>query len=128
MPRPISDRLVSHLTNPNEFWSQYPVPTVALNDPKFDPLQMWRGPTWANVNYLLIEGLLKSGYAELARELRHRTLELLASKTDFYEYYHPQTGENPPKAAPIYGWSAALYIDLAIQATQEETNGATNAG
>jgi len=121
MPPEIAGRLVRHLTNPAEFWARYPAPSVALNDPKFNPLQMWRGPTWANINYLLIDGLFRSGYPDLARELRLRTLELLAGQKDFFEYYHPQTGENPPKAAPIYGWSAALFIDLAIQATREET-------
>ena len=120
MPPEIAVRLVSHLTDPAEFWTRYPAPSVALNDPKFNPLQMWRGPTWANINYLLIDGLFRSGYADLARELRARTLELLSGQIDFFEYYHPQSGENPPKAAPIYGWSAALFIDLAIQATREE--------
>jgi mannosylglycerate hydrolase MGH1-like protein len=119
MPRSIADRLVAHLTDEFEFWSRYPVPTVALNDPKFNPLQMWRGPTWVNINYLLIEGLHRSGYIDLAGELRHRTLELIASQADIYEYYHPQTGQNPPRAASVFGWSAAIYIDLAIQATYE---------
>ena len=115
----VADRLVAHLAAPREFWSRYPVPTVALNDPKFDAWQMWRGPTWVNVNYLLIEGLARAGYAELAQELRRRTLELIAGQDDIYEYYHPVTGENPPKAASIFGWSAAVYIDLAIQASRE---------
>ena len=115
----VADRLVAHLAAPAEFWSRYPVPTVALDDPKFDAWQMWRGPTWVNVNYLLIEGLARAGYAELAHELRRRTLDLIAGQDDIYEYYHPVTGENPPKAASIFGWSAAVYIDLAIQASQE---------
>jgi glycogen debranching enzyme len=80
---------------------------------------MWRGPTWINVNYLLIEGLKRSGHSKLARELRKRTLEMMSGRTDIYEYYHPETGENPPKAAPIFGWSSAIFIDLAIQATRE---------
>jgi glycogen debranching enzyme len=92
---------------------------VALNQPKFDPLQMWRGPTWANINYLMIEGLLRSGYTDVAHELRRRTLELLSGREDFFEYYNPFSGENPPKAAPIYGWSAALFIDMAIRASRE---------
>jgi glycogen debranching enzyme len=119
----MADRLVTHLTDPRQFWPRYPVPTVSLDDPKFDPLQMWRGPTWVNVNYLLIEGLTRAGYADLARELRRRTLDLIASRGDIYEYYHPQTGVNPPKAASIFGWSAAVYIDLAIQASQENQRG-----
>ncbi len=113
----VADRLVAHLTAPAEFWPRYPVPTVALDDPKFDAYQMWRGPTWVNANYLLIEGLARAGYTGLAQELRRRTLELIAGQDDIYEYYHPVTGENPPKAASIFGWSAAVYIDLAIQAS-----------
>lgn len=119
MPGEISARLVEHIQYPAKFWPRYPIPTVALDDPSFDPQQMWRGPTWVNINYLFIEGLFRCGYADLARELRQQTLELLTNQNDFYEYYNPQSGEIPPKAAPIYGWSAALFIDLAIQATRE---------
>lgn len=119
LPAPLCERMVALLTDPRHFWSRYPVPTVALDDPHYDPLQMWRGPTWLNVNYLLIEGLNRCGYAEVAKELRHRTLELVAQSDDIYEYYHPETGEVPPKAAPIFGWSAALYIELAIQEANE---------
>ena len=115
LPAAICDRLVALLTDPRHFWSRYPVPTVALDDSHYDPRQMWRGPTWLNVNYLLIEGLQRCGYVEVARELRQRTLEMVAQSDDIYEYYHPETGEIPPKAAPIFGWSAALYIELAIQ-------------
>jgi hypothetical protein len=115
----INARLVAHLKDPRQFWTRYPVPTVALNDPKYDPAQMWRGPTWVNVNYLLIEGLTRTGYTGLAQELRKRTLELMTQRDDIYEYYNCDTGENPPKAAPIFGWSSALFIDLAIQAAKE---------
>lgn len=119
MPPAIADRLVAHLTDERQFWSRYPVPTVAMDDPKFDPLKMWRGPTWVNVNYLLIEGLQRSGYMDLARELRRRTLDLICCRDDIYEYYHPMTGENPPAAASMFGWSSAVFIDLAIQAARE---------
>jgi putative isomerase len=120
MPSDISDRLVAHLTDERQFWSRYPVPTVAMDDPKYDPFKMWRGPTWVNVNYLLIEGLQRSGYPELAVELRKRTLDLICCRNDIYEYYHPVTGENPPNAASMFGWSSAVFIDLAIQAAREK--------
>ena len=119
MPQEITQRLVTHLTDEKQFWSPFPVPTVALNDPKFNPNQMWRGPTWININYLLIEGLQRCGYSHLAAELRQRTLEMVSNQTDIYEYYNPLTGESPPKAAPIYGWSSAIFIELAIQETKE---------
>jgi hypothetical protein len=119
MPPEIAAQLVAHLTDPAQFWPRYPVPSVALDDPKYNPTQMWRGPTWVNINYLLIEGLGRSGYPELARELRRRTLEMICDQDDIYEYYHPQLGTNPPNAASIFGWSAAVFIDLAIQAAQD---------
>jgi glycogen debranching enzyme len=84
---------------------------------------MWRGPTWINVNYLLIEGLQRCGYRDLSLELRRRTLDMVANRPDIYEYYHCETGENPPKAASTFGWSAAVYIDLAIQASREAETG-----
>jgi len=121
MPQEIADRLIAHLTDERQFWTAYPIPTVACDDPKYDPLTMWRGPTWINVNYLMIEGLKRSGYTDLARELRKRTLELIQGRDDIYEYYHPETGERPPKAASTFGWSAAIFIDLAIQAAQERS-------
>jgi glycogen debranching enzyme len=120
MPPTIADRLVAHLTDERQFWSRYPLPSVAMDDPKFNPVKMWRGPTWVNVNYLLIEGLERSGYPELARELRRRTLELISSRDDIYEYYDPVSGENPPSAASMFGWSSAVFIDLAIQAAREK--------
>ena len=42
----------------------------------------------------------------------------MLAHNDIYEYYNPDTGAPPPKAAPIFGWSAALFIDLAIRISQ----------
>ncbi len=86
-----------------------------MDDPQYDPLQMWRGPTWVNINYLFVEGLERIGQDQLARDLRRRTLDLMLANDDIYEYYHPETGEIPPKAAPIFGWSSAVFIEMAIQ-------------
>ncbi|MEN6409297.1 MAG: trehalase family glycosidase [Anaerolineaceae bacterium] len=114
-----AQRLVDHMIDPNVFWTRYPIATVAANNPTYNPNQMWRGPTWVNINYLLIEGLDRSGYSALADELRHRTLDLLMQQPDIYEYYDPETGKPPAKAAPIFGWSAALFIELALRASSE---------
>ncbi|MBM3120772.1 MAG: glycogen debranching protein [Chloroflexi bacterium] len=123
MPAAIVDRLVAHLTNEQEFWTPFPVPTVARDDPRFDPQRMWRGPTWVNNNYLLIEGLERCGHMALAGELRRRTLDMVCGERDIYEYYHPLTGACDPEAASLFGWSAALFIDLAIQAAREAQSG-----
>ncbi len=114
LPEELVEALLQQLTDPARFWARYPLPTVALDDPRHKPLTMWRGPVWINVNYLFVEGLARIGQHELADELRRRTLDLVASNEGIYEYYHPQTGLPPESAAPVFGWTAALFIELAI--------------
>lgn len=120
LPSEMTKRLVDHLLSKDEFWTKYPIPSVAHSDPKFDPNQMWRGPTWVNINYLFIEGLARCGYSDLARELRDKTMDLLMRHEDIYEYYNPDTGAPPPRAASVFGWSSAVFIDLAIKASRGE--------
>lgn len=120
LPESMARRLVAHLTDPAEFWTRFPVPSVARNDFHYNPLQMWRGPAWINVNYLMVEGLERSGFPAEAHQLRRSTLELIQRHTDIYEYYHPETGEPGPQAATLFGWSAALFIEMALDASQEQ--------
>ena len=119
LPRAINDRLIEHLRSPEEFWLRFPIATVAKNDAKYDPEVMWRGPTWVNINYLFIEGLTRGGYVDLANELRERTLEVMLTHDDIFEYYNPETGEPPARAARLFGWSAAIFVELAIQISRQ---------
>jgi glycogen debranching enzyme len=116
----ICNRLITHLTNPDEFWGEYVIPTVSRADPHFDPETMWRGPVWANINYFFIEALCQIGQYDLAHALREKTLDLVMNQPSIYEYYNSETGVPPATAADIFGWSAAVFIDLAIQASLEE--------
>ncbi len=120
LPDHIYDRLINHLTDPNEFWGEYVIPSVARNDPNFDPETMWRGPIWVNINYFFIEALHQIGRHELAVQLRDKTLSLIMNQESIYEYYNADTGKPPSMAANIFGWTAAVFIDLAIQASAEE--------
>jgi putative isomerase len=120
LPQAVNQRLVGHLLDPKQFWTTHPLPTVAVSDPKYDPAQMWRGPVWININYIFVEALGRAGYAPLARDLAERTMRLVMGQNDIYEYYNCDTGEAPPKAAPMFGWSAACFIDLAIRMSRNE--------
>lgn len=37
---------------------------------------------------------------------------------DIFEYYHAETGAPPDTAVSTFGWTAAVFIDLAIQANE----------
>jgi glycogen debranching enzyme len=91
-------------------WSPvFPVPTVAVDAPVFDARRYWKGPTWINTNWLIIQGLHRQGVPDLAESLRERTLELVARK-GFAEYFSPLDGE--PLGAPDFSWTAALVLEL----------------
>ncbi|MBL1101763.1 amylo-alpha-1,6-glucosidase [Streptomyces coffeae] len=115
LPAEIAQRLHADLLSP-EFWADRPVPTVAFTDPAFEPEAMWRGPVWLNVNYLLIEGLSRSGFPEAAADLRERTLSMVRDGGGLYEYWNPLTGRRAGRATPGFGWSSALFVDLACSA------------
>jgi glycogen debranching enzyme len=100
--------LISHLTDSKTFWTEYPVPTVDVRHPAFDPVQYWRGTVWVNTNWLTIQGLRRYGREDLARELSIRTIDMV-DRSGFREYYDPLTGQG--HGAAHFGWSS-LVIDL----------------
>ncbi len=118
LPEEIREQVIQHLTHPEEFWGDYPIPSVARNDEHYEPETMWRGPVWVNINYFFIEALQQIDRNDLADELRTKTLDLIMEHSSIYEYYNAETGEPPETAADMFGWSAAVFIDLAIQASQ----------
>jgi putative isomerase len=118
LPDNIRNRLIGHLTNPDEFWGVNILPSVARNDPHYEPSTMWRGPVWVNINYFFIEALRQVGEDQLADELTHKTLDLIIRHQGIYEYYHSENGEPPAKASEAFGWTAAVFIDLAISASR----------
>ena len=128
-------RLVEHLRDPCEFGTAFPVPTVAADEPSFSD-DMWRGPTWINLNYLIWRGLQRGGFADDARALREVTLreiqrwyEHTGAIHEFYDclgktepgLLHRKGGVGKRGGYGMgtigdYGWSAALYVALAREA------------
>jgi hypothetical protein len=101
--------LVKMLESEHIFGPPYPVPSVPLNSPWFDAERYWQGPTWFNINWLIIDGLKRYGYDHHAAALREVMLEL-AKEHGFWEYFNPLNGD--PLGAPNFSWTAALTLDL----------------
>jgi glycogen debranching enzyme len=116
LPTDVQEHLISHLADPDEFWTSFPLATVAKKSSAYNPNAMWRGPTWANINYIFIEALTQIERHDLADQLRDTTLNLIMQNDGIYEFYNPETGAPGKHAIPMFGWTAAIYIDLAIHA------------
>ena len=110
LPSDIVDNLISHLINENEYWPQYPIPTVSLSEKSFNPLDsslLWRGPTWINTNYFIWLGLKKHHEDRIARELASKTKNLVKI-SGFREFYNPHSGRG--EGAKNFSWSTLVVL------------------
>ncbi len=125
-------RLVAHLADPTMFGSAFPVPSIAARDAAHYAKDMWRGPVWINLNWLIALGLERYGYHDQAATLRRQTqhqIEIACEKYGtIFEFYDDRNEVAPPqllrkgRCAPEvsyyhqcfhdYGWSATLYVDM----------------
>ena len=69
------------------------VPTVALNDPKFDPKGFWRGDMWPVTTYLVAYGLNRYGYQDEARKLTGKDGRVVCPAMGVNERYNGVTGK-----------------------------------
>jgi hypothetical protein len=109
VPEDKAKRLLELLERKEYFGAEWPLPSVPISSPSFDEFKYWQGPSWININWLVIDGLKRHGYFKEALALKKRTLELV-KKSGCYEYFSPKDGS--PAGAANFSWTAALAIDL----------------
>lgn len=85
------EKLIKSLTNKDEFWRKFGVPTLSAKDDYYNPIGYWNGPIWVQWQYLIFRGLLDYGYKEIARELAEKVIDNVINqlKVDhyFWEFY-----------------------------------------
>lgn len=91
-----------------EFWSEFPVPTVSLDEPSFDPEGFWRGPTWIATNWFIYKGLKNYGFDDIAKQIKNSSGALI-EKSGFREYFNPHTGDG--FGAENFTWGG-LIVDM----------------
>lgn len=104
-----AEQLVKLLENDHLFGTAYPVPSVPPSSFWFNPERYWQGPTWVNMNWMIIKGLKDYGFKHHAGALKDSTIAMV-EKSGFYEYFDPKSGA--PYGAADFSWTAALTIDL----------------
>ena len=117
VPHDRARRLLAHLTDPRQFWTRWPVPSVACDDPTFNPDEYWRGSTWLNVNWFIVRGLISAArrfadpaYLPPAKCIALRSLELVR-QVGLREYYRSQPTDRDSAAAgfgPALSWSGLV--------------------
>lgn len=114
-----AQRLVEWLNDPHTFNRLHRVPVCAADEEGYDPEGgYWRGAVWAPTNTMVISGLLKYGYEELAREiaLNHldNVVKIFTKTGTIWENYPPDfvsAGQNDK--GDFVGWSGLgpiLYL------------------
>ncbi len=125
MTQEMADAFISeHLFNETEFWTPYPFPNIAANDPYFHVNSecsncaeklaeletaahdiddnSWSGPLSGLTWQRSIEALLNYGYHAETVRAGKRILELLKKHRRYVQNYHPFTGE-PANGEDGYG-------------------------
>lgn len=101
------------LEDKTKFSTYIPFPTIAADNPKYDPNGYWRGPIWLDQTYYAIEGFRNYGeYAKAdmyTRQVFDR-LEGVTADAPIYENYDTFTGKG--LQASHFSWSAAHLLML----------------
>lgn len=107
-----------YLNNPEYFNTFFGIPTVAANEPSFNPDgdwkgegwigTNWRGPVWIGSNWLIIQGLRRYGFNKEADRIAKQSINLV-KKSGFREYYDPRNGDG--HGAKGFTWGG-LVLDM----------------
>lgn len=93
----------------DDFLTENGPATESPKSEKYESDGYWRGPIWAPTTYLIVDGLRRGGYEELAKDIAARYCRMsdtLAKGN--YENFDALTGKG--LRAPGYTWSASVYM------------------
>jgi hypothetical protein len=136
--------LEKNLLDPARFWTPFPVPSAAVDDPTFSATGEWKGTrhaapwngrVWPIINSHVLEGLLRHATPSSTR-LRDATVHLLeryvrmmfqdgdVQRPNSYEHYNPYTGA-PSAYRGLddcqHGWVNDLLMRIVIGIRPHET-------
>ncbi|ADV42528.1 MGH1-like glycoside hydrolase domain-containing protein [Bacteroides helcogenes] len=115
------DKMLPTLQDTAKFSTYIPFPTIAADNPKYNPHGYWRGPIWLDQTYFAIRGLRNYGYNKLADKYTLQVFDRLNGLKEgapIHENYGTHTGER--LKAPHFSWSSShllmMYDDYGKEA------------
>jgi len=110
--------MIKHLFNREEFWGDWILPSIAINDPAFKDQNYWRGRVWGPMNYLVYLGFENYGDAAVRKDFAAKSYELFLKewreKGHVHENYNAitGTGDDVMSSDRFYHWGALLgYVE-----------------
>ena len=114
-----SRMMAEHFYNPEEFWGDYIIPTIARNDPAFPDQDYWRGRIWAPTNYLAYAAMKHAGLKKECDDLARKSEELILKEWRLHGHVHENysgydgMGCGKWNSDKFYHWGGLLaYIAL----------------
>lgn len=108
-----------HFYNPEEFWGEYIMPSIARNDPAYHDQNYWRGRIWAPMNYLVYAAMKNAGLKKECDDLAAKSEELLLKEWRLHGHVHENycgdtgMGCNSGSSDKFYHWGGLLaYIAI----------------
>lgn len=111
-----------HFYNPDEFWGEWIMPSIARDDPAYQDQDYWRGRIWGPMNFLVYLGLKRYPFPQACADLAEKSKRLLMKewleRGHVHENYCTETGEgcDRPNSDPFYHWGGLLGILALIEA------------
>lgn len=110
-----AERMIKeHYYNPDEFYGEYVIPSIARNDSAFKDNDYWRGRIWGPMNFLVYMGMenydLKEARADLIKKSKALLMKNWKAEGGVYENYNSVegTGGDVKSADAFYHWGALL--------------------
>jgi len=108
-----------HFFNPEEFWGDYMIPSIARNDEAFTDNKYWRGRIWAPMNFLVYLGIRNYDLPDARKDFVEKSSKLLLqswiAERHVYENYNSETGQGDDAGMSdkFYHWGGLLgFIGL----------------
>jgi len=110
-----AERMIKeHFMNPEEFFGDWMIPSIARNDPGYQDNSYWRGRIWAPMNFLVYMGIRNYNLPKARAIMVNKSLDLILKEWKenrrVYENYNAETGVGPDvrNANDFYAWGGLL--------------------
>jgi putative isomerase len=108
-----AERMIKeHFYNPDEFWGEWIMPSIARNDSAFKDNNYWRGRIWAPMNFLVYCGMRNYNLPDARKDLVEKSSKIILKSWNgehhVYENNNSVTGvgDDVRNSDKFYHWGA----------------------